>query len=178
MLSSSSSFFFFVSLLLQVLSSFFAAADDLEALRLQAKPWYLRNLSFSGHEIPISPVTIFLALLTIFYAVYIWTSAQSYAVASHILLTDASPETQQRLAAWKEKIGNDAALFAQYAAEHSACPSKANGGSLGRFRPLDMAPPFDRVCFDPKSPLKTTLGPVQTQFGWHLIYLHERKLAQ
>jgi peptidyl-prolyl cis-trans isomerase C len=170
--------FYFFPLLFQGLSSLAAAIDDLEALRLQAKPWYLRNIAISGHEIPISPVTVALAALTLFYAVYFWTSTQSYAVASHILLTDASPETQKRLAAWKEKIGDDAARFAQYAAEHSACPSKANGGSLGRFRPYDMAPPFDRVCFDPKSPLQTTLGPVQTQFGWHLIYLQERKLAQ
>jgi peptidyl-prolyl cis-trans isomerase C len=169
---------FFATLLLKGSSLLVYAVDDLEALRLQAKPWYLRNIAFSGQEIPISPITVVLALLTLFYATYFWTSTQSYAVASHILLTDASPETQKRLAAWKEKIGNDATRFAQYAAEHSACPSKANGGSLGRFRPYDMAPPFDRVCFDPKSPLQTTLGPVQTQFGWHLIYVHERKLAQ
>ena len=38
-----------------------------------------------------------------------------------------------------------------------------------------MVPPFDKVVFDPNTKVKTVLGPVQTQFGWHLIYIEDRK---
>ena len=75
----------------------------------------------------------------------------------------------------KKEIGNDKAKFAKYAAEHSVCPSgKSSGGSLGKFRLGSMVPPFDKVVFSPKNKIGEVLGPVQTQFGWHLILVHER----
>jgi peptidyl-prolyl cis-trans isomerase C len=41
-----------------------------------------------------------------------------------------------------------------------------------------MAPTFDRACFDPTSELRTTIGPIQTQFGWHLIYVQDRQIPE
>lgn len=38
-----------------------------------------------------------------------------------------------------------------------------------------MVQPFDAVIFDPKVPLNTVQGPVLTQFGAHLIMVHERE---
>jgi peptidyl-prolyl cis-trans isomerase C len=37
-----------------------------------------------------------------------------------------------------------------------------------------MVPPFDKAVFTPKNKVGEVLGPVQTQFGWHLILLVER----
>lgn len=75
----------------------------------------------------------------------------------------------------KKEIGNDKAKFAKYAAEHSKCPSgKGNGGSLGKFNIGNMVPPFDKAVFSPKNEVGVVIGPVQTQFGWHLILVHER----
>eukprot|EP00540_Astrosyne_radiata_P023691 CAMPEP_0116826110 /NCGR_PEP_ID=MMETSP0418-20121206/2346_1 /TAXON_ID=1158023 /ORGANISM="Astrosyne radiata, Strain 13vi08-1A" /LENGTH=108 /DNA_ID=CAMNT_0004454707 /DNA_START=205 /DNA_END=531 /DNA_ORIENTATION=+ len=101
-------------------------------------------------------------------------TSSSSAEASHILLT--TKDAKKELEKAKKEIGNDAKKFAQYAEKHSKCPSAKQGGSLGRFRKGDMAPPFDKAVFDPSNPLNTTIGPVQTTFGHHLIYIQSRKL--
>ena len=61
------------------------------------------------------------------------------ASASHILV-----ETEEVCLDLKEQIegGLD---FAAAAAEFSACPSGAQGGSLGTFSPGQMVPEFDKV---------------------------------
>jgi peptidyl-prolyl cis-trans isomerase C len=62
--------------------------------------------------------------------------------------------------------------FAKLAAQHSTCPSGNNGGDLGEFGPGQMVPEFDRVVFAAK--VGVVQGPVQTQFGYHLIEITER----
>lgn len=62
--------------------------------------------------------------------------------------------------------------FAQLAMEHSGCPSKAQGGDLGQFGPGQMVPEFDKVVFS--APVGEVQGPVQTQFGFHLLEVTER----
>ena len=54
--------------------------------------------------------------------------------------------------------------------------SVKDGGSLGRFYRGDMAKNFDRACFDPKTPIGTTVGPFETSFGWHLLYIKNRDI--
>jgi peptidyl-prolyl cis-trans isomerase C len=76
----------------------------------------------------------------------------------------------------KEEIHDDLKRFQGFAEKYSQCPSKTQKGDLGRFKPGDMAPPFDKAVFQPSSPLETTIGPIQTQFGYHLIYIRERKI--
>ena len=153
--------------------------NDLEALRLQAKPWYMKNISFGNMQIPISPATLIVSFLTLFYMMYYYYSTQCFCVASHILVKDIGKETKQKLEQWKEKIGSNSHLFAKYATDHSECPSgKHNGGHLGKFYMYDMAPNFNAVCFDNKTPLQTAVGPIQTQFGYHLIYIHERQMPK
>ena len=46
-------------------------------------------------------------------------------------------------------------------------------GMLGMFSPGKMVPEFDAVVFG--SSVGEVHGPVQTQFGFHLILIHERK---
>jgi len=66
----------------------------------------------------------------------------------------------------KEKIalGED---FSALAKIHSKCPSGANGGDLGMFQRGQMVKPFEDVAFG--SDVGQVSGPVQTQFGYHLI---------
>ena len=66
----------------------------------------------------------------------------------------------------KEKIalGED---FSALAKIHSKCPSGANGGDLGMFSRGQMVKPFEDVAFG--SDVGQVSGPVQTQFGYHLI---------
>ncbi|CAE8691985.1 unnamed protein product [Polarella glacialis] len=65
--------------------------------------------------------------------------------------------------------------FGKVAKDCSTCPSGRNGGSLGTFSPGQMVPAFDRVCFDPNTKVGEVVGPVQTDFGFHLIIVDARQ---
>lgn len=58
------------------------------------------------------------------------------------------------------------ANFQALAKRHSICPSGKKGGDLGEFRQGQMAPAFEKACFNGELfvPLK-----VKTKFGWHVI---------
>ena len=90
--------------------------------------------------------------------------------ASHILL-DSEEAANAVLA--DIRGGAD---FQDMAREHSTGPSGPSGGALGWFGLGQMVPAFETavVGMDPG----TVAGPVQTQFGWHLIMLNEvREIA-
>ena len=64
--------------------------------------------------------------------------------------------------------------FAELAKTHSTGPSGPNGGDLGYFTTGQMVPAFEQAAFA----LETgafTKQPVKTQFGWHVIYLEDRR---
>lgn len=63
--------------------------------------------------------------------------------------------------------------FAEAAKQHSTCPSGSRGGDLGEFRPGQMVKEFDAVVFSGE--LGQVHGPVQTQFGYHLIEITSRQ---
>ena len=66
------------------------------------------------------------------------------------------------------------AEFATVAAERSLDPgSRANGGDLGWFSKERMVPAFAEAAFGART--GATVGPVQTQFGWHLIEVVDRR---
>ncbi len=90
----------------------------------------------------------------------------SRAQARHILVAD-----QQAAEDLKTQI-EDGADFAAVAKEHSQCPSSAQGGALGEFGPGQMVPEFDQVVFSAE--VGKVHGPVQTQFGYHLIEITSR----
>lgn len=150
--------------------------------RMLAKPWYNREIHIGSVNLMVTPVTLLVGWLSCCYILSIFfgsgdskSSMIPTCDASHILLADQSEVSKKKLEDLKKTIGTDAAKFAEEATKRSCCPSKKNGGKLGRFKRHDMAPQFDRVCFDPNTPLQTTIGPVQTNFGWHLIYIHQRE---
>lgn len=71
----------------------------------------------------------------------------------------------------------DGADFAELAAEHSTDGSSANGGDLGYFQRGQMVPAFEEAAFS----LETgnyTETPVESQFGWHVIKLEDRREAE
>ena len=81
--------------------------------------------------------------------------------ASHILV-----ETEQQAQALKEQI-TAGADFADLAQKHSRCPSGRQGGDLGMFGRRQMVPEFEHAAFE--NSVGTLVGPVRTQFGFHLI---------
>lgn len=88
------------------------------------------------------------------------------ATARHILVA-----TEDECNELKTQI-EDGADFADLAKQHSTCPSGAQGGDLGSFGPGMMVPEFDKVVFS--APVETVQGPVQTQFGFHLLEVTSR----
>jgi peptidyl-prolyl cis-trans isomerase C len=62
--------------------------------------------------------------------------------------------------------------FGAVAKEHSKCPSGQQGGDLGEFGPGQMVSEFDEVVFSGEA--GKVLGPVKTQFGFHLIEITSR----
>ncbi|MCW8860633.1 MAG: peptidylprolyl isomerase [Deltaproteobacteria bacterium] len=88
------------------------------------------------------------------------------ASARHILVP--SEETCNNLKTEIE-AGTD---FAEVAKQHSQCPSGSQGGALGEFSPGQMVKEFDEVVFS--GDIGKVLGPVKTQFGYHLIEITSR----
>lgn len=88
------------------------------------------------------------------------------ASARHILVND-----EQHCMDLKQQIENGAD-FADLARQHSQCPSGQRGGDLGEFGPGMMVREFDDVVFSGE--IGKIHGPVQTQFGYHLIEITSR----
>lgn len=88
--------------------------------------------------------------------------------ASHILV-----ETEQEAIDLIAEL-QAGADFAALAQEHSTGPSGPNGGQLGWFGVGMMVPPFEEavIAMQPE----TISAPVQTQFGWHVIRLNEKRV--
>ncbi|OBY26502.1 peptidylprolyl isomerase [Leisingera sp. JC1] len=66
--------------------------------------------------------------------------------------------------------------FATLAKERSTGPSGPNGGDLGWFTTGRMVPEFEQAVL--KLGSGEVSGPVQTQFGWHIILLNERRKTE
>jgi peptidyl-prolyl cis-trans isomerase C len=90
--------------------------------------------------------------------------------ASHVLV-----ETEEEAAAIVEEL-NGGADFAEVAREKSTGPSGPNGGQLGWFGAGMMVPEFQTAVEG--LDVGAISGPVQTQFGWHVIILNEKRTQE
>lgn len=63
--------------------------------------------------------------------------------------------------------------FADAASKYSLCPSGYEGGDLGFFGKGMMVKPFEDAAFELE--IGELSKPVQTQFGWHLILVTDKK---
>ena len=88
--------------------------------------------------------------------------------ARHILL-----ETEDKAKEVLSEIqgGKD---FADAAKEYSTGPSGPNGGDLGYFAADAMVKPFSDAAFAMQTG-EVSSEPVQTEFGWHLIKVEDRR---
>lgn len=90
--------------------------------------------------------------------------------ASHILV-----ETEEEAAALVTTL-REGADFAEAARENSTGPSGPNGGSLGWFGAGQMVPEFETAVMDME--VGAISDPVQTQFGWHVITLNDKRAIE
>lgn len=88
--------------------------------------------------------------------------------ASHILVAD-----EAEAKAIKAEL-DGGADFATLAKEKSIDPGAANGGDLGFFGKGMMVAPFEEAAFA-LTDVGQISAPVQSQFGWHIIRLEEKR---
>jgi peptidyl-prolyl cis-trans isomerase C len=62
---------------------------------------------------------------------------------------------------------NQGADFAQMARDHSACPSKSNGGSLAAISGINLPETFKQALEDAE--IGQVIGPLESRHGLHLI---------
>ncbi len=86
--------------------------------------------------------------------------------ASHLLV-----KTEEEAKALREEIlaGRE---FGEVAAAVSLCPSGAKGGDLGFFDRGMMVKEFEDAAFSMN--VGDLSEPIQTQFGWHLLFLTDK----
>ena len=87
--------------------------------------------------------------------------------AKHILT-----DTEEKCAEILEAIKKNEKSFEDAAKEFSTCPSGAKGGDLGAFGRGQMVKEFEDAAFSAE--IGAVVGPVKTQFGYHLIKVEER----
>jgi peptidyl-prolyl cis-trans isomerase C len=87
--------------------------------------------------------------------------------ASHLLV-----ETKEQAETIRQEIMTGKP-FSTAAQENSKCPSGAYGGELGFFSRGRMVPEFEKAAFE--LPVGEVSEPIQTQFGWHLLIVSERR---
>jgi peptidyl-prolyl cis-trans isomerase C len=87
--------------------------------------------------------------------------------ARHILVS-----SQEDILAIKAEI-EAGKSFEAAAQEHSSDGSAQNGGDLGYFGPGQMVGPFEDAAYALK--VGEVSAPVQSEFGWHLIKLEDRR---
>ncbi|MBT7608216.1 MAG: hypothetical protein HN576_00570 [Bacteriovoracaceae bacterium] len=98
--------------------------------------------------------------------------------ANHILLK-TTPENQKAVhkkiieLAKKVSTKNFKAMANKHTEDQSG---KKNGGDLKWFAKGRMVPPFEKAAFSAKK--NTIVGPVKTKFGYHLIWVRNKKAAK
>ncbi len=90
--------------------------------------------------------------------------------ASHILVAteDEAKEIKAQL--------DEGADFAELAKEKSTGPSGPNGGALGWFGKGEMVPEFEQAVIGLEK--GQISDPVQTQFGWHVLILNDKRKSE
>jgi len=138
-----------------------------DALALEnSRRGYLSGVALEG---VVAAAVTDTALQAAYDAKYAGAGGQTEYHAAHILV-----DTQEKAAALKAEI-DGGADFAELARANSTDGAAESGGDLGWFGPGMMVKPFEDAVLAMKP--GEVAGPVQTQFGWHLIKLAETRIA-
>ena len=100
----------------------------------------------------------------------------------HILLACLPEDGKERLKLKKiaydyieqiQRDRNPAAMFIELARQHSACPSKEQGGDLGIVSKGQTVPEFEKTLFK----LETGLAPspIESRYGFHIVEVLDKQ---
>ena len=101
-------------------------------------------------------------------------SSETLVEAEHILLSASPDDTLAYNMAYSDaralirQLEADPSIFAKLAREHSACPSKEQGGNLGQIGKGQTVAEFEEVLFA-LSEGELCQEPIRTKFGVHVI---------
>lgn len=96
----------------------------------------------------------------------------------HILLECAPDDAEARHVAHSQaevlllSLEETPGAFAELALKYSACPSKAQGGSLGQVSKGQTVPELERQLFTLAPGLASK--PLESRYGWHVISVDQR----
>lgn len=97
--------------------------------------------------------------------------------ARHILIAPtaviSNTEARLRVERLRDRIANGEDFAALAQANSADTRSASRGGDLGWVNPGDLVPPFEQAM--DALPVGGLSEPVQTQFGWHIIKVEERR---
>lgn len=79
-------------------------------------------------------------------------------------------QARQRAEKLTKRALDNPSAFALIARDHSDCPSKSSGGSLGQIGPGDTVPEFEAVLREMREG-EVTKEPSLSRHGWHVISL-------
>lgn len=103
------------------------------------------------------------------YDAYLEDNPPAEEVRARHILVDTEEKAREIIATLDG--GSD---FAELAKAQSTGPSSAQGGDLGYFAAGQMVPGFSEAAFALESG-SYSKDPVQTQFGWHVILVEDRR---
>lgn len=134
---------------------------EVAAMRVLAEAWIAQQVNEAVTEDALAAT----------YKLFIADSGLREEVkARHILV----PEEATARAIIEKLAGG--AEFAEIAKIDSTGPSGPNGGDLGYFARGAMVPAFEVAAFELELG-SFTPEPVQTQFGWHIIKVEDKRVA-
>lgn len=150
-------------------------ANAAEAQKLNSAPDFERRVAFARRKVLMDSLldkqSKDAASEAAMKKVYEDSVAQNKPVeevrARHILV-ETEDKAKELLA--KLKAGGD---FAALAKAESKDPGSADGGDLGYFTEGEMVPEFAAAAF--KAEKGALVGPVKTQFGWHVIKVEDKR---
>jgi len=99
--------------------------------------------------------------------------------ASHILIKPSvilsEAKAEEQLQGFLDKINAGKATFAELAKEYSEGPTSVRGGDLGWADPKSYDPAFKEALANMK--IGEYHKPFRSSFGWHIIYLENRRIV-
>lgn len=152
--------------------------EEAYARKMDTVPSFIKELA--GYRVQLAQPYLTDKTVTARLVRQAYDRSQQEVKASHLLINcalDARPEDS--LAAYNKIVdlrnriveGED---FGKLATEYSDDPSaKNNQGDLGYFTTFQMIYPFENAAFTQK--VGDVSLPVRTQFGYHLVYVQEKR---
>ncbi len=94
--------------------------------------------------------------------------------ALHILISDTTAKGEAKAKDLIKKIKSESDFRKTAQRESEDYSNSSQGGDLGYFGEAAMVKPFSSAVFAQTNPLHKVIGPVKTDYGFHLIWILDR----